>query len=448
MPFKGGSSFEGDLETRLRNGDPGRFFRCLLDLTEQVDLVELGRRIDLGNSMKAERRRIVISALETVASRQQQEIEPLLDRLLDEGKLYFVRRVAIVNRLVVEGTAEAILRLSGHPAVGRVMHDWTSGELRGKSGNSPSEPVRAVVREDSWAIPAAGIDRLWEAGLDGRGVLVAVIDTGVYEQHEQLSGRMQPGERGWYDPVEGRESPYDSHGHGTMILSQAVGGNPGGRIVGVAPAASWAAALGNLDNHYSRYRMTLAADWILRTAKPDVLVNAWSHDEGECTDFDLRFIEAWQASGIFVVFPAGNAGPVPASGEAPAQLAGAYPDGRPVFSVSGLSPGMNPFPESSRGPSRCGSEFFPRMAAPGAGLPYAFIGGPDIYGKGNGTSLSAGFIGGCAALLLQADPELLPWELEEILISSARDLPPAGWDPVSGAGMVDMPAALEIVMSR
>ena len=52
--------------------------------------------------------------------------------------------------------------------------------------------------------------------------------------------------------------------------------------------------------------MTVAADWILRVARPDVLVNAWSHDEGVCSDFDRPFIDAWKASGITCIFQ--NAG--------------------------------------------------------------------------------------------------------------------------------------------
>src|SRR5262249_22372146 len=135
------------------------------------------------------------------------------------------------------------------------------------------------------------------------------------------------------------------------------------------------------------------------------LINAWSHDEGTCSDFDRPFIDAWKASGIFVVFPAGNAGPGPASGEAPAQLAGVFPDGGPVFSVAALARNGSPLPISSRGPSRCGSPSFPSLSGPGGDLPMAAPGSPHGYVRADGTSLTAGLVGGAAALLLQADPE-------------------------------------------
>jgi len=284
-------------------------------------------------------------------------------------------------------------------------------------------------------------DRLWSRGLDGRGVVVATIDTGAFEAHEQLAGRRAAGDAGWFDPVEGTTVGTDRHGHGTGVLSQAVGGNSGGRVVGIAPRATWAAAVGNWRNFYARSRMTLAADWVLRTARPDVLVNAWSHDEGPCSDFDRPFIDAWKASGIFVVFPAGNGGPGPATGESPAQLDG-------VLSVGALTRDGEPDPLSSRGPSRCQSPAFPSLAAPGRDLPMASLGGPRAYATGEGTSLSAGLIGGAAALLLQAEPETDPDTLERVLLRSSRDVGPAGRDDATGAGAVDLEAALALLRAR
>jgi subtilisin family serine protease len=220
-----------------------------------------------------------------------------------------------------------------------------------------------------------------------------------------------------------------------------VGGGVPDRVIGVAPGARWAAGLANAGNQYSRVRMTRAADWVLRVARPDVLVNAWSHAEGPCPAFDLPFLDAWRAAEIFVVFPAGNAGPEPRSGESPGQLPGA-------FAVAGLTPEGAPLPESSRGPSACGDHLFPSLAAPGAELPFAFPSAEHAYGQGDGTSLAAGVVAGAAALLLQALPDLTPQELEAALLVSARDVPPGGRDPITGAGALDLEAALAAARRR
>jgi hypothetical protein len=152
--------------------------------------------------------------------------------------------------------------------------------------------------------------------------------------------------------------------------------------------------------------MSEAADWVLRVARPDVLINAWSHEEEGCAGFDRPFIDAWKAAEIFVVFPVGNSGPAPGSGETPGILGGTLPDGGPVLSVAALTPDATVHPRSS-------------------------------------TSLAAAVLGGGAALLLEAVPEATPEELERALLATARDLPPPGRDNESGAGALDLEAALK-----
>ena len=439
--------FEGDFRSRLKASDPSQRFVALIDLTEQLDLRAFARQLRAASASKAKMREAVVSALESVADRQQARLRPLLDRLMATGSIGYVHPVAVVNRVVVEGTADGLLAIGSSGEVAAVLPDWTSERAASKSLDLPVSNVEPGGQSfRSWAIDAMKADRLWRLGFDGTGVTVATIDTGAFEGHEQLRGRRVPGVRGWFDPVEGTTVANDRHGHGTGVLSQAVGENPSGRVVGVAPGARWAAALGNWKNFYSRSRMTLAADWVLRVARPDVLVNAWSHDEGECNDFDRPFIDAWKASGIFVVFPAGNAGPERSTGESPAQLGGIFPRGG-VFSVAALTESGATYPLSSRGPSRCGNLAFPTLAAPGADLPMASPGGPMAYLHGDGTSLSAGLVGGAAALLLQAAPETDPETLERVLLKSTRDVAPYGRDDATGAGAIDLEAALALLLA-
>ncbi len=444
--------FQGDFDVLVRSSPENRPFRVLVDLTRQVDLTLLVERLRKEGRDKLTRRRTVIESLESVAADQQRTLQPFLDELIERGVIDYVRPVAIVNRLIVEGSAAGILELSRHPAVASVLPDWSS-EKRLFRENGRVEGGSPLLGESftSWGVEAIGAPALWRQGLKGKGVVVAAIDTGVFGDHEQLRGRMLPDGRGWLDPVEGRQDPYDNHGHGTSVLSLAVGANTAGKTIGVAPEAEWAVALGNWNNFYSRSRMTRAADWVLRTVRPDVVINAWSDSHGECNSFDLPFINAWKAAGMFVVFPAGNAGPSPGSDESPANLAGTVPHGGPVFSTGGLDRsenGVQVFTHSSRGPNSCGGQPFPTLSAPGADLPFAYPPTADHYGTGNGTSLAAGLVGGAAALLIEADPDLTPEELEEILIRTARDLPPAGRDPDTGAGILDLAAALDAVRSR
>lgn len=439
----GPARFEADFEASLRAAPPTSRLVALVDLRDQVDLDALGRELGIAGLSKRERRTAVVRAFETIAERSQAALRPDLDRRIALGELDHWRGFAVVNRILVEGKPAGILALADLEPVAWIRPDWNSDRRGRLESTLTPEGSPVPERFTSWAVVATGAPALWAEGIDGTGVVVASIDTGVAGSHEQLAGRMLPAPGGWFDPVEGTSAPRDNHGHGTSVLSVAVGGNTSGKIVGIAPGATWASALGNWKNHYSRSRMTEAADWVFRVVRPDVLVNAWSHDEdGPCQTFDLPFVRAWQAAEAFVVFPAGNAGPGEATGESPAQLPGGFPDGGPLVSVAGLASNGTIHPRSSRGPSRCGADPFPTLAAPGADLPYAYAGDPTGYASGQGTSLAAGVVAGGAALLLQAVPEASPADLARALRETAKDVPPPGSDPAAGAGAIDLPRAL------
>ena len=66
----------------------------------------------------------------------------------------------------------------------------------------------------------------------------------------------------------------------------------------------------------------------------------------------------------------------------------------------------------------------------------------------DGQSRAAAIPGGAVALLIPAAPELPVAVLEGLLRRPARDLPPAGVDPASGSGLIDLPAALAAIRKR
>src|SRR5213593_2905436 len=66
-----GDRFEGDFRSRLLAAPSSRRFTALVDLTEQLDLKALARRLRAGSLSKAARRAAVVASFETVASRQQ-----------------------------------------------------------------------------------------------------------------------------------------------------------------------------------------------------------------------------------------------------------------------------------------------------------------------------------------------------------------------------------------
>jgi subtilisin family serine protease len=287
-----------------------------------------------------------------------------------------------------------------------------------------------------------GATRLWKKGLSGEGVLLAALDTGAQPAHEQFRENFRGGEASWFDPVGGGEEPLDYVDHGTRVLGCAVAGNKADRVLGAAPKAEWVAGVVLPRGWFHHVALTAVADWILREAQPDVIVNSWFTGNPDCDPFHDGVLGAWRVAEIFVVFGAGNRGGKPTSGGTPANTAALPPDGGPAFSVGAVDRDLVVGRRSSRGPSQCGG-LFPQVCAPGLGILVPSAKGEEAYLVSWGTSLAAGYVAGGAALLLEAYPEARVVDLEAALRETARDLGPEGPDNDCGHGMVDLPAALE-----
>jgi bacillopeptidase F len=411
--------------------------RVLVDLSVQVDVDALGRRIaHLG---RRDRRRAVIDALRRVADESQRELTPLLQRLQAQGHVESYRGFTVVNRLLVVGSPRALRALAAHPAVASITEE-TQDSVR----QSTQVIRRGNAHRRSWAISAIGADSAWRLGLDGRGVVVGIIDAGASAAHEQLRGGFRGGDSAWYDPAASRSGPEDvMPGHGTAVLGVAVGRNVADITIGVAPGAAWIACVGLPHGRYNNVHVTECAEWMLTTARPDVLVNAWLLSGVGCDRSLEPIVNVWRAAEMVVVFPAGNEGPESGTGGSPANYVGLYPGDRTSVSIGGFTRDGAAYTESSRGPSACDGSIYPAIAAPAEDLATAFPLTPSAYVQARGTSVAAGLVAGAAALLLQRFPEATAGEVEDALKAGARDGGPPGPDNTFGSGRLYVPGAID-----
>jgi subtilisin family serine protease len=372
--------------------------RALVDLREQVDLPHLELR-----GGRRERGDQVIAALGELARRSQERLRPLLD---DPRLVKSWQGFTVVNRVLVEATPAGLKALKARPEVASVVLELELPE--------PALMSREKGSQRSPAIDAVGAPAAWAQGLDGTGVVVGVIDSGASAVHEQLAAGYLGGRGGWLDP-EGRSAePRDTRfGHGTGVLSVAVGRNVSGITLGIAPGATWIACAALPRGRYNNVLATQCADWMLNVGRPDVLVAAWVLPTSGCDRSLQRIVDAWRAAGILPVFPAGNRGPGERTDRSPANYEG-------VLSVGGTGYG-----KTSRGPSACGGGPFPRLTAPAEELIAAFPLSRTTYLTAEGTSFAAGIAGGAAAILVQSRPDALVPELENALGSGRLDIPAA-----------------------
>jgi serine protease AprX len=370
--------------------------RALVDFEEQVDL----ERLELRGGRR-ERGEQVIAALAGLARRSQERLRPLLE---DARLVRSWQGFTVVNRLLVEATPAGIAALKARPEVAAVVLEMELEE--------PALMARPPEGERrSWAVDAVGAPAAWAQGLDGTGVVVGVIDSGASATHEQLAAGFAGR---WLDPDGGSAEPRDTRfGHGTGVLSVAVGRNVSGVTLGIAPAATWIACAALPRGRYNNVLATQCADWMLNVGRPDVLIAAWVLPEKGCDRSLQRIVDAWRAAGILPLFPAGNYGPGERTDRSPANYEGA------------LSVGGTAYEKTSRGPSACGGGAFPRLTAPAERLIAAFPLSRNTYLTAEGTSFAAGIAGGAAAILIQSRPGALVPELERALGSGQLDIPGA-----------------------
>lgn len=335
-------------------------------------------------------------------------------------------------------------------------------ELAKKPVNDPGDNPATMV--ETFYPTHLGADLLHAEGIDGSGVTIAVIDSGIFSDNGLTkNGSGQSRVLASYDPVEDdyvtQEDPF---GHGSHVTSIAISSRQAdsGLYNGMAPGADLVEVQAFDQTGRSTYADVIRGiDWVVsnKNVYGIRVLNCSFSAEPQSYYWDdplnQAVMEAWRA-GIVVVASAGNRGPNAMSIGVPGNVpyiitAGAMTDNYTPEDMT--DDVLATF--SSAGPTVEGF-VKPDVVAPGGhvlGLmkhtaqiatdhPEFHDGG--YYFNMSGTSQATAFVSGVLALMLQADPTLTPDEAKYRLMETAK---PAGWESggytytvfQQGAGLVD-----------
>jgi serine protease AprX len=377
------------------------------------------------------------------------------------------RRFSVISGQLVELPNRQLRKLADNPCVAAIHWDRRTG----------GEMNRAAIVEGARAVQA-------QLGLDGAGVGVAIIDSGITAYHDDLTYlgsnkqvKVVNGQRvvKFVDFVNNRTTKYDDNGHGTHVAGIIAGNGYDtlGARAGIAPAASLV-SLKVLDGNGGGYisDVIAALDWVVanRTAYNIRVVNlsvGASVTESYTTDPLTLAAKRVVDAGVVVVAAAGNLGKnakgqtqygaITAPGNAPWVLTvGAYSH---EGTITRADDKMASF--SSRGPTARDFLSKPDIVATGVGivslanplsLLYAtktdfLLGGlfkssTKPYLSLTGTSMAAPVVTGTVALMLQANPKLTPNLVKGILQFTAQDY---GYDTLTqGAGFLNTKGAVDL----
>lgn len=324
----------------------------------------------------------------------------------------------LLPALALQATADRIQQIAADPDVEIVWLDL---------------PVHTCLDVSA---PLIGAPPAWSAGLQGSGVTIGVVDTGVDAEHPDLAGRVTA-----FRDFTGQGSG-DGHGHGTHVCSIAAGSGVagGGKYVGVAPEAEVVVArVLRSDGSGMSSDVMAGVEWVVEQGAR--VVNLSLGTTGPCDGSDALCAvcdAAWQ-KGAVVCAAAGNEGPSYGTVGSPGCARG-------VIAVGASDDADAVARFSSRGPTLDGRQK-PDLCMPGSGIVAAramgtVMGAPldERYTSASGTSMATPHAAGAAAVILGANPKATPEQVKGWLMETARGLGMEGND--QGAGRGSLSAAL------
>lgn len=294
------------------------------------------------------------------------------------------------------------------------------------------------------SVPQIGAPAAWQAGYTGKGVTVAVLDTGVDQTHPDLASR----EIGEVNFSSSRDN-VDRYGHGTHVASivAGTGAKSGGRYRGAAPDAKILDVKVLADNgNGSDSQIIAGMQWAAEHGAAVVNMSLGGFDDPAVDPVEEAVDRLSARYGTLFVAAAGNFGPAEATINSPASADAA-------LAVGAVDRDDRIAGFSSRGPREGGGVIKPDITGPGVGIVAALhsaglIGQPvaDGYTALSGTSMATPHVSGAAALLAQRYPKLSGAQLKARLVGSSTPTP--GLTPFQqGAGRVDVAAALAQTVS-
>ncbi|MEV1330444.1 S8 family serine peptidase [Micromonospora costi] len=289
------------------------------------------------------------------------------------------------------------------------------------------------------SVPMTGAPQAWQAGWDGTGVKVGVIDSGVDQNHPDLADRVAAAENFTADP-----DTVDRVGHGTHVASTIAGTAAAsqGRYKGMAPGATLYSAKVCVQEGCPESAILAGMTWVAQQGVKVANMSLGGLDSPETDPIEAALADLTHRYGVLFVVAAGNDG---LAGESTVNSPGGVAEALTVGAVTKTGE-LAEF--SSRGPRAGDAGIKPEITAPGVGIIAARSATSELwpydenpqYAVLDGTSMATPHVAGAAAILAQQHPDWAPERIKSTLMAAAKPNAAIGVYE-QGAGFLDVARA-------
>lgn len=299
---------------------------------------------------------------------------------------------------------------------------------------------------DTWGVDFTRASELWDQGIKGDGVVVAVIDSGIDANHSQLASQLfsNPNEtlngidddgNGYIDDVHGYDFTsnsgdlQDTSGHGTHVAGIIAASHGSGDIKGMAPNAKLLVYDFFTENGEGTVSDAIIAIQLAAQAGAKVINASWGGPS--CSRSLNSVIDSLSNKNVLFVSAAGNE-------SLNIDFTPAYPAAYEAFNH--ITVAAITYDEFTAGFSNYGEKV--NLAAPGVNILSTYPDNSQEYESG--TSMAAPFVSGAVALLWSAFPDAKAQDIKKAVTTAVRE----GSYPVKSRGALDVAAAYEYLKAR
>lgn len=440
------------------------------------------RAKEFAKSKRRELRTAVMKTLKTLSDKSYQKAKKDIDGLINKKQLSNFNRHWIVNGFTCTATTAGIEALKKIQGVRAIFWTHRAGSPRlpaPKQGTFFKAQPRQKFDPTRYQHPFYAryllADKVWkDFGIAGQGTLSVVHDFNfvfsdnltynLYRNPKETpdNGKDDDG-NGLIDDVHGynflqkspnltlRQVPMNAanprfmHGFLCAAVLCGTGTKKSNYEFGLAPEGRWAGVIAgaNIED---------AIEWAIEQGADTYSMSFSIPNLGEYRSHWRKVMEQGSFCGVCFVSGAGNFAQrvkVPVQMRVPEDIPHA------VFAATGVQRDFTRTPFSSQGPVKWETQFYkdgtvdkPEVCAFNHGLPLLKRDGTMLPVAINGNSFAGPLLGGSIALMLSADPDLLPWDVREILISTAFDVANKGYDHQTGHGLINCYRAVKEVLRR